>query len=113
MRKLLPLFGVRDFGQLGGLCLNGRLAQSGDSENRAIHPLDSIPKTPGGQRSYQRSFSGAGPFLLASAKPPQLSAIFFANCACVRVMPGPGLGGTVSEASATPPTPLQGLWRFS
>ncbi len=31
--------------------------------------------------------------------------MFFANIADVRVIPGPGLCRTVSEASATPPTP--------
>jgi hypothetical protein len=159
MRKLLPLFGVRDFGQLGGYALMATGGIKATVKKGRFTPLTAFRKTPdatrcrhrcrhgplfvrnpakppdaigvisGVYRSYQRGFLGTGhrcyhrclsglspgfspwfipftaPFLLARAKPPELSATFFANCACVRVIPGPGHAGTVSEASATPPTP--------
>jgi hypothetical protein len=58
-----------------------------------------------GHRGYHRGLAGFS----AGFSRQELSAIFFANIADVRVIPGPGHAGTVSEASAPAPTPLQGL----
>ncbi len=45
------------------------------------------------------------PLFYSYRKTPGVICALFANIADVRVIPGPGLCRTVSEASATPPTP--------
>ncbi len=77
------------------------------------HPLTAFRKPPEGQRSYQRSFSGAGPFLWLGQNPRSYLRGFrlFCGSACVArstVMPEPS-----AKRQPPPLPPLQGLWRFS
>jgi hypothetical protein len=99
------------------------------------HPLTAFRKPPEGQRSYQRSFSGAGPFLWLGQNPRSYHRCFhrclslfsggspatghrgyhrglagfsagFSSILRKRVCcPFHGHAGTVSEASAPAPTP--------
>ncbi len=55
--KITQLFRASAIQAGCGLCHSGNWRHPRDSRNRAVHPLDSIPKTPGGHRSYHRSFS--------------------------------------------------------